>query len=168
MRKLLNAVGILILSMSVLSCSKDEEPVVPITKDKIVKEWIIQENPEIDISIVGASEKATEVKSQLEKLFQKGDRYLFNDDSSCSITRGNSKAGPDNYKVEGAYLIFDGYIKFLTNESGNRLTLTAGKEEIREIVREKVKDEYEGEALDIVLSAVKGSIKLVLQQVEEE
>lgn len=165
MRKLFNVVGILILSMCVLSCSKDEDPpLVPITAEEVIGLWVIQEKPEISISIVGNSDKAQEVVSELGVLFQKGDKYRFNDDLTCSITRGNSTAGPSTYKIDGGHLVFDGYIKFLTDESGDMLTLTAGNDEIREIVKEKVKDEYQGEALDIVLSAVKGSIKIVLQK----
>jgi hypothetical protein len=167
MRKLLNAAGILILSMCVLSCSKDEEPeapLVPISKEEAVGGWIIQENPVIEIAIVSQEEKAKDLVSQLKTFFQKGDKYLFNDDLTCSITRGTSKAGPETYKIEGSYLIFDNYIKFLTDKSDTQLSLTAGDTEIKDIVREKLKDEYEDPALTLILKAVSGKIKIVLEK----
>ncbi|MDR0385194.1 MAG: hypothetical protein LBH60_03865 [Prevotellaceae bacterium] len=103
-------------------------------------------------------------------MFKKDDKYQFSETSdSCKVIRGASVAPyPKTYKVDGKYLILDGYIKFITDKSSeDKLTLKAGIDEIREIIQvELVKPEY-GHSADMInsmLKFVQGEVRLVLSK----
>jgi hypothetical protein len=163
-RLLFNVVSVLILSICVLSCSKkDDDDVIPITKEEIIAEWTISESPVISVILKGDDDKQKKVNDTLKYLFQKDDKYSFKG-SSCEVTRGNSIAPyPTTYKVEGGYLILDGYIKFQTNVSDGKLILTSGVDEIRGIVeKELIKHGYAEEVRTSILKFVSGTLKLVL------
>jgi hypothetical protein len=192
MKKLLfSTIGILILSMCVLSCSKkeEEEEVTPILPDEILtvsgfgsdtvsgskKElaWVISEEPDINIRIPGdyASE-GDKVSDTLKLLFRQGDKYTFEADGSCKIRRGSSTAPrPKNYTLKDGYLEFEGYIKFKTDVSENKKTLTlkAGDAEIRGIIEKELpKQGIKDDAIKSILKFITGNAKLVLEKREIE
>jgi hypothetical protein len=175
MKKLLvNAVGILLLGICVSSCSKKDDDVTPLTKEEIANEsvWTISGSPEFNVvfSVSGYDEEAKKVSDTLKYLFKTGDKYLFDADWSCKVTRGASTAPyPKVYTIDGNYLIFDGYIKFRTNVSANKLTLTAGTDEIRLIVRKELlkTGEYKESLIDnTLLKVVTGNARLVFNKEE--
>jgi hypothetical protein len=162
-RLLFNVVSVLILSICVLSCSKKDDDVIPITKEEIIAEWTI-ESSSVAVKVVGEDNKQYQDKviDTLNYLFKKDDKYNFDNNSVCTIIRENSRIL--SYKVEGGYLIFEGYIKFQTNlSSANKFILTAGNTEIREIVKKEMekKGEYNAEAISSALKTVTGTVKLV-------
>jgi hypothetical protein len=167
-KMLLNGIGVLILSACVLSCSKKEEDKdSPITKQEIGGQWTISEDPVIDVVINAGADGATyqrQVNEKLEYLFHKGDKYLFGADS-CKVTRGNSIAPyPETYRIEDKHIVLDGYIRFLTDWAGGKLTLRAGNAEIREIIKvELAKPEYgyDSETITAILNFVQGEVRLV-------
>ncbi|MDR1170412.1 MAG: hypothetical protein LBK97_06225 [Prevotellaceae bacterium] len=168
---LFNAVGILLISICLSSCSKkDDDDVTPITKEEIANdsgEWAISGTPEFIVTFSGYAEDAKKVSDTLKYLFRAGDKYTFNKDLSCTVTRNGSTAPrPKTYSIEGNYLVLDGYIKFQTNVSANQLTLTQGTDEIRAIVKkelEKKPEEYPGEH-DDMLKIVTGNSTMVLKR----
>jgi hypothetical protein len=169
MRKiLLNVVSVLILSICVSSCKKDKDESIPATKTDVAeKQWVISETPIISITITGEDDKQTKAIEKLKYLFQKDDKYLFKSDS-VEITRGSARAPyPKTYKIDGNHLVFDGYIKFATDISGNKLTLKAGAEEIREIVKvELPKEGFTTEVINTLLKLATGEVILVLTKEE--
>jgi hypothetical protein len=163
----LNVVSVFILSICASSCSKDKDDIVPVTKKDLVGQWIISEAPVISVTFTaGDAVYQQKANEKLSYLFHKDDKYLFNDDLSCIITRGNSIAPyPETFNVEGGYVILDGYIKLATNLSGNKLTLKASNNEIREIIKvELKKPEYgfDADIIDTILKFVTGNVQLVL------
>jgi hypothetical protein len=155
-----------------LSCSKKDDPVTHITKQDIIGEWTISETPAIKPVIAGESNKQYEqrIKDTLELLFKVNDKYLFNEDGSCTVTRDNSTRTM-TYAVDdkSGYLTFKGYIKFVTNVSSNKLVLTAGTDEIRGIVKEELKKltEYDDSTITSILKTVSGDARLVLTKKQE-
>jgi hypothetical protein len=158
------------LSFCISSCSKKDDVVIPLIKEDIVGNWTISESPVISVVIGGHAFESQKVSDTLEYLFKSSDKYNFNADLSCTVNRGSTTAPyPKTYKVENGYLIFDGYIKFLTNVSSDnkKLTLTAGMEEVREIVRQQVNwadlDIAESD-ISSALRTVTGSLRLVFDK----
>ncbi|MDR1887403.1 MAG: hypothetical protein LBQ70_05750 [Prevotellaceae bacterium] len=175
MRKLVfNVFSVLAISTCLLSCSKDDKnQVSPATKADIVGNWSISAEPVIGITITGAAEQQQKMNDSLKFLFHRGDKYLFNEDLSCTIKRGNSTApAPKTYAIAGNYLTFDGFIKFSTNLSDDKktLTLTAGDAEIKEMVRVellKPKYGYDESLINSILNFVKGEVKLSFSAEEQ-
>jgi hypothetical protein len=170
---LLNVVGVLILSICVLSCSKnkDKEDIIPASKEDIVGQWIISEPPLIEIAIMGSGEYQKKINDTLTYLFKKNDKYLFKANDSCKVTRNRTVDHPNRYKIEGGSIVFDGYIKFQTNISDDKLTLTAGDAEIQGIVKKRLPDifkEIDESTMNILIKAASGKLKLVLIKQDEE
>ncbi|MDR2026198.1 MAG: hypothetical protein LBQ01_01400 [Prevotellaceae bacterium] len=162
MKKLYNIVSILILSISILSCSKEKENIVPVTQQEIIGDWSISEIPEINIVNGGDYP----VIDTLNQLFKIGDRYHFDSDS-CTITRtSDHKIYKKIYRIESSCITFDGYIKFQTNISGDKLILTAGDAEIKETVKKELRKSGSLNEVMInrILGAVSGSVKLVFKK----
>jgi hypothetical protein len=164
----------------VLSCSKKDDDVTPITEKEIVAEWTMGD-PVVNIVVSGHEGDAKIIRDTLKKLFISGDKYTFNSGTTCTVTRGNATAAyPKTYKIDGDYLTFTldkqavklESIKFATNLSGNQLTLTADYNEIRRILKDLVNWSEAGEGgtaitgdgIDLALMAVKTEtvVKLVL------
>ncbi|MDR1593410.1 MAG: hypothetical protein LBS43_02840 [Prevotellaceae bacterium] len=169
MRKIvLNVISVLILSICVSSCSKnDKDESTPATQKDVAGEWVMSVDPVISITINAGSQGAEyqqKAKEQLQYLFQKGDKYLFKNDLSVEITRGSSIAPyPTSYKIDGSHLTFDGYIKFISSISSDKLTLKAGDAEIRDIIKvELVKEKYgfDAETINSILNFVTGDVNL--------
>ncbi|MDR2382727.1 MAG: hypothetical protein LBD76_02455 [Prevotellaceae bacterium] len=176
MKKLLfNVVSVLILSICVSSCSKKDD-VNPASKEDVAGiVWTISSVTEgiNNPSGLDAEQQAqfTKFKNELKRVFQQGDKYSFAEDSSCSVSRGGVIADrPTSYAVSGGYLIFDGFIKFKTNLSGDKLTLTAADAEIREIAATELKNEIYGfdqDTIDTILKFLSGKLELILTQTKE-
>jgi hypothetical protein len=152
----------------VLSCSKKDDN-NSINEEDIVAKWTISERPVFSVTISSSSEyKQYEQKivDTLTYLFHENDQYDLKEDGKCVVTRnGNPAPYPESYRIDGNYLIFDNYIKFQTNESANKLTLTAGDNEIKEIVKvelKKPKYGYNDDTINSILKFVSGNVKLVL------
>jgi hypothetical protein len=175
MRKklLVSVLSAFMLSLCISSCSKDDDDEVkkvPVTEEEAEGDWTISGNPGISVTIPSPGDgEAGKIIDTLKFMFREGDKYKLNDDGSCIVTRdGHTAPKPKTYKIEGEYLIFEGYIKFLTDKSsdGKTLTLTAGATEIQSIVRKELEPKKEefGEVFDIIIKAVKGEIKLVFKR----
>ncbi|MDR1897807.1 MAG: hypothetical protein LBR10_13565 [Prevotellaceae bacterium] len=163
MKKLLSI--IVILSICLTSCSDDKEE-LSIKKEEIVGAWTMSADPVLNIKVPNA-EYQKKADDMLKELFQKGDRYQFNDNLSCSITRGSSTLPiPSKYRLDKNYIIFDDYIKLSPKLSDNKLTLTARDVEIREIVKQELKKAgYPDNIIDSMLPSINGNVTLVLDKV---
>ncbi|MDR0384898.1 MAG: hypothetical protein LBH60_02330 [Prevotellaceae bacterium] len=175
MKKLfLNVVGILSLSICLLSCSKEEDNKVltPITNAEIKKQWVISEKPVVNITLrveqEGTKELLKQLNDTLSKCFREGDKYQFEDSGKCKVTRNKSTAPyPKTYEVKDKHLILDipnGEIKFLTDFSGSKLTLKASTDEIRELVKPELEKRFEATLVPSILNFFGGEIQLVLTE----
>ena len=169
-RLLSNVMCVLLLSTCLLSCSKEDDNVVSVSQKDVAGTWTISTVVDAINKPSGMtseqSAKFEEFKTELKRVFQQGDEYRFNDNSSCSVTRnGKTAQRPARYEVKDGFIIFDGYIKFKTNLAGDKLNLTAGSAEIREIATvELVKPEYgfDSATVEAICKFLNGNLELGL------
>ncbi|MDR3246647.1 MAG: hypothetical protein LBT50_09480 [Prevotellaceae bacterium] len=160
MRKVL--IGILALSLCIVSCKKDENEEAPapdIKKEDALATWKISAAPTIDITINGSPEAKAQLTEKLNYLFRNNDLYQFRTDDTCVITRGSVIKFP--YRVSGNKIILDGYIEFISRFGADNatLTLSAGLDECKKIMqtqmglakKEDGSAEYSKEDIDAAL-----------------